>query len=35
MNLCNVALGGIGEQENRQYRDKIVRSVVKEILVDK
>ena len=35
MNLCNVALGGIGEQENRQYRDKIVKNVIKEILVDK
>ena len=35
MNLCNVSLGGFGEDENRQYRDKILRSVVKEIMVGK
>jgi hypothetical protein len=35
MNLCNVALGGLGEEENRQLKDKIVRSVVKEVMVDK
>ena len=35
MNLCNVSLGGMGEDENRQYRDKILRSVVKEIMVNK
>ena len=35
MNLCNVSLGGFGEEENRQYRDKILRSVVKEIVVGK
>jgi hypothetical protein len=35
MNLCNVALGGLGEHENRQYRDKIVKSVIKEVLVHK
>jgi len=35
MNLCDVALGGFGEDENRQYRDKILRSVVKEIMINK
>jgi len=35
MNLCDVALGGFGEEENRQYRDKILRSVVKEIMINK
>ena len=35
MNLCNVALGGLGEHENRQYRDEIVKSVIKEVLVHK
>jgi hypothetical protein len=35
MNICNGSLGGFGEDENRQYRDKILRSVVKEIMVNK
>jgi len=35
MKLCNIVLGGIGEQENKQFRDKIVRSVIKEVLVNK
>ena len=35
MNICNVSLGGFGEDENRQYRDKILRSVVKEIMINK
>ncbi len=35
MNICNGSLGGLGEDENRQYRDKILRSVVKEIMVNK
>jgi hypothetical protein len=35
MNLCNVSLGGFGEVENRQHRDKIMRSVVKEIMINK
>ena len=33
--ICNASLGGFGENENRQYRDKILRSVVKEIMVGK
>ena len=35
VNLTQTILGGFGEEENRQYRDKIVRNVVKEILVEK
>ena len=35
VNICNASLGGFGEDENRQYRDKILRSVVKEIMVNK
>ena len=35
MKLCNIILGGLGEQENKQFRDKIVRSVIKEVLVNK
>ena len=35
MDLCNTILGGLGEQECRQFRDKIVRSVIKEVMVNK
>jgi len=35
VNLTQTILGGFGEEENRQYRDKIVRNVVKEILIEK
>lgn len=35
INMTQAVLGGFGEDENRQYRDKIVRNVVKEILVNK
>lgn len=35
IHLTQTVLGGFGEDENRQYRDKIVRNVVKEILVNK
>ena len=35
IHLTQTVLGGFGENENRQYRDKIVRNVVKEILVNK
>ena len=35
INICNASLGGFGEDENRQYRDKILRSVVKEIMINK
>ena len=35
MKLCDIVLGGIGEQENKQFRDKIVRNVIKEVMVNK
>jgi len=35
MNMTQAILGGFSEKENRQYRDKIVRNVVKEILIGK
>ena len=35
MNMTQAILGGFSEEENRQYRDKIVRNVVKEIMVNK
>lgn len=33
--LCQAMLGGFGEQENRQHRDKIVRNLIKEVIVNK
>ena len=33
MDLCNTILGGLGEQECRQFRDKIVRNVIKEVMI--
>jgi|UniRef100_A0A6C0IKW9 hypothetical protein len=33
MDLCNTVLGGLGEQECRQFRDKIARNVIKEVMV--
>ena len=33
--LTQTVLGGIGEQECSQYRDKIVRNVIKEVLINK
>ena len=35
MNMTQAVLGGFCEQETKQYKDKIVRNVVKEILVGK
>ena len=35
MNMTQAILGGFSEEENRHYRDKIVRNVVKEIVVGK
>lgn len=35
MNMTQAVLGGFCEEENRQNRDKILRNVVKEILVNK
>ena len=33
--LCQAMLGGFGEQENRQHRDRIVRNLIKEVIVNK
>jgi len=35
MTMTQAVLGGFGDQENKQFRDKIVRSVIKEVLVNK
>ncbi len=35
INLTQAALGGLGEQESRQFKDKILRSVIKEVMVNK
>ncbi len=35
MKLCDTILGGLGEQECRQFRDTIVRNVIKEVMVNK
>ena len=35
MNMTQAVLGGFGDQENKQFRDKIVRSVIKEVMVNK
>jgi hypothetical protein len=33
--LTQAVLGGFGEQETRQFRDKILRSVIKEVMINK
>ena len=35
INLTQAALGGLGEQESRQFKDKIIRNVIKEVMVNK
>jgi hypothetical protein len=35
MKLSDAILGGFGEQESKQFRDKIIRSVIKEVTVNK
>jgi hypothetical protein len=35
MKLSNIVLGGFGEYESKQFRDKIIRSVIKEVFVCK
>jgi len=35
LKVSNAALGGFGEQETKQFRDKIVRNVIKEVMVNK
>ena len=33
--LCGAVLGGLGEEETRQFREKIVKNIFKEIMVNK
>ena len=35
MKLSDAILGGFGEQESKQFRDKIIKSVIKEVMVNK
>jgi hypothetical protein len=35
MNMTQAVLGGFDEAENKQFKDKIIRSVVKEIMINK
>jgi hypothetical protein len=35
MKLSSIVLGGFGEHESKQFRDKIIRSVIKEVFVCK
>jgi hypothetical protein len=35
MKLSDAVLGGFGEQESKQFRDKIIRSFIKEVFVCK
>ena len=35
MNMTQAVLGGFGEQENKQFKDKIIKGVIKEVLVNK
>ena len=35
MRLSGAILGGFGEQESKQFRDKIIRSVIKEVAINK
>jgi hypothetical protein len=33
--MAMVALGGFGDEEETKFRDKIVKNVLKEIIIDK
>ena len=35
MKLSDAILGGFGEQESKQFRDRVMRSVIKEVVVNK
>ena len=35
MKLSDAILGGFGEQESKQFRDRIIRSVIKEVVINK
>jgi hypothetical protein len=33
--LTQAVLGGLGEQECKQFKDKVIRNVIKEVMVNK
>ena len=35
MNMTQAILGGFSEEENKQFKDKIIRSVIKEVMINK
>ena len=35
MKLSDAVLGGFGEQESKLFRDKVIRSVIKEVMINK
>ena len=35
MNMTQAVLGGFGEQENKQFKDKIIKGVIKEVMVNR
>ena len=35
MSMTQAVLGGFGEEENKQFKDKIIRGVIKEVMVNK
>jgi len=35
MTMTQAVLGGFGEEENKQFKDKIIKGVIKEVLVNK
>ena len=35
INLTQAVLGGFSDQETKQFKDKIIRSVIKEVVVNK
>ena len=35
MKLSDAILGGFGEQESKQFRDRVIRSVIKEVVINK
>ena len=35
MNMTQAVLGGFGEEENKQFKDRVLRNVIKEVVVNK
>jgi hypothetical protein len=35
MNMTQAVLGGFDKKENKQFKDKIIRGVIKEVMVNK